>query len=135
MNRRTFLASLPIIAVGEEKKKETTIQQGVRELKDITPNELEELLKWCDINLDKVITVDERDEPSLHPKYQFTYISEFDNKPVIVAEYYYLCSTMYNEWDEETLYVSMGDISVRMGPIKDGVEAVRWFLERGFKVL
>ena len=118
----------------------TVIRQGTRQLKDITPEEIEELMSWCNMNPEAFETVEGLvgegiKEKSYHPKYFFKYVenSFYAGTGAIVGEYS-IRYTFENECDEEEFIITIGELSTRCFPLKGNVETVRWFLDHGFKV-
>lgn len=121
------------------------LRQGSRRLKDITPEELSELLAWTEIDPEDVITVEEmqqeRDKPvaSLHPHYCFEYVEGEPAvaRPDIIFFSYWSCDNAddYAEWSEVDGCIQIGDVRTYGGcSIASPGELVKWFLNHGFKV-
>jgi hypothetical protein len=148
MDRRMFLKAAGaglahpagLLAMGP-----ALVRQGERQLKDITPAEIEEIIAWMRINPKRVCTVkdqqSEQDEPvqSLHPVY---YCKYDEGEPEIgvresVTFHYWWSSTNENgtEWDEGDARIEIGDIMAHYCySIAKPDDLVKWFLEHGFKV-
>lgn len=121
------------------------VRQGNRRLKDITPDELMELLAWAKIDTEDVMTVEEmqqdRGKPiaSLHPQYCFKYE---EGRPGTSLQdkiwfQYWWCDYMeeYPEWEEANGCIEIGGIWTHVGySVDDPIELVRWFLDHAFKV-
>ena len=150
MDRRVFLKATGaglvhpagLLALGP-----ALVRQGNRRLKDITPDELMELLAWAKIDAADVTTVEdtqrERGRPiaSLHPQYCFEYR---EGKPAtglpdtIWFRYWWCGSTdddsEYEEGEVDGC-IEIGDVRTHdCYSIASPTELVKWFLDHGFKV-
>ncbi len=121
------------------------VRQGNRRLKDITPDELMEILAWAEIDVENVTTVEdmqrERNKAiaSLHPRYCFEYHEGTASTYVegIIWFRYRWCGYTDSGWecDETDGSIEIGDIRTRDGyPIASPAKMVRWFLDHSFKV-
>jgi len=121
------------------------VRQGNRRLRDITPDELMELLAWAKIDPEDVMTVEEVQQDrgkavaSLHPQYCFEYR---EGKPDTGRQDriwfgYWWCDYTddYGEWEEGDGCIEIGGVWTHNGySIDDPIELVKWFLGHGFKV-
>lgn len=150
MDRRMFLKAAGaglmhpagVLALGP-----ALVRQGNRRLKDITPDELMELLVWAEIDAEDITTVEdtqrERGKPiaSLHPQYCFEY---HEGKPGTGLQdriwFRYWWCDRDPEWDEAECgevdgCIEIGDMRTHDDyPIASPIDLVRWFLDHGFKV-
>jgi hypothetical protein len=148
MDRRMFLKATGaglvqpagLLALGP-----ALVRQGNRRLKDITPDELMELLVWAKIDVEDVTTVEdmqrERGKPiaSLHPQYWFEYYEgkpDIDLQDSIWFRYWWCISTDdSSEYDEVDGCIEIGDIRTHdCYSIASPIEMVKWFLGHGFRV-
>jgi hypothetical protein len=148
MNRRVFLKATGVGLVHPTRLLTfgpALVRQGNRRLKDITPDELMELLAWADIDVENLMTVEEakqdRGKPiaSLHPEYYFEYAEE--NFGTSLEEKiwfrYWWCDyeDEYPEWEEAGGCIKIGAVWGHYGyAIPSPLEVVKWFLSHGFKV-
>lgn len=148
MNRRMFLTgtgaglvhSLELLGLGP-----AVIRQGDRQLKDITADELMELLAWANIKVEDVTTLEdgqrERGKPiaSLHPHYYFEYMEgePKTGRPECIWFRYWWCDSTNDdpEWTEVDGCIEVGEVRTHDGyTIASPSELVKWFLDHGFKV-
>ena len=148
MNRRMFLTGtgaglvhpVGLLALGP-----AVIRQGDRRLKDITVDELMELLAWAEIKLEDLTTLEEeqreRRKPiaSLHPHYYLEYMEGEPKagRPECIWFRYWWCDPADDEpeWTQVDGYIEVGDVRIHDGyTIASASESVKWFLDHGFKV-
>ncbi len=150
MDRRVFLKATGVGLVhpaGLMALRPALVRQGNRRLKDITADELMELLAWAKIDAGDVATIEdtqrERGKPvaSLHPQYCFEYR---EGKPAIdvpdcIWFRYWWCDSTDDDWgcDEEEVdgCIEIGAVWSHDGyAIASPTKLVKWFLDHGFKV-
>ena len=148
MDRRVFLEATGagllhpagLLTVGP-----ALVRQGNRRLKDITPDELMELLAWANIDVRDVMTVEEAEEDcgrpvaSLHPEYYFKYRPEDPDTGLDERIWfrYWWCDyeDEHPEWEEAGGSIEIGAVWGHYGyAVPNPIELVKWFLEHGFKV-
>jgi hypothetical protein len=149
MNRRIFLKATGaglVHPAGLLTLGPALVRRGNRRLKDITPDELMELLAWAEIDLEDVTTVEdmarERGRPivSLHPQYWFHYCEGKPDvgRPDSIWFRYWPCVSTdddISEYDQADGCIEIGGVWAHGGyPIATPVELVKWFLSHGFKV-
>jgi hypothetical protein len=136
-----FLHPAGLLAVGP-----ALVRQGNRRLKDITSDELMELLVWAKIDVGDVTTVEDMERErgksvaSLHPQYWFEYCQGepdtglpesiwFRHRACVSTDDY------ISEYDQVDGCIEIGDIRTHEGyPIARPIEMVKWFLGHGFQV-
>lgn len=148
MDRRMFLKASAVgvvhqgalVAVGP-----AIVCQGNRCLKDITPEELMELVAWAEIATEDVLTIGEAqqecDRPidSLHPQYSFEYSDgkADDSLPDRIWFRYWRYDETGDcaEWEAVDGCIEVGEVRTYDGySIASPPDQVKWFLEHGFRV-
>jgi hypothetical protein len=148
VDRRGFLRALGMGAacgVAAPAVGSSTVRQGNRELKEMTPSEIEEILAWPEIGAKDIWTVDEYKlnawewavagfpnppafPTSMHPIYMAMYREGFNGgKPYI---------TLFSRdkgWDN-CIEIMMGEVWISYGCHVSSPTIVKWFLDHGFKV-
>lgn len=99
-----------------------------RELSSLKPEEIEELMQICGIDLNDIIEIDKKsDKQSLHPKYGFYFGEQTgDETQKCICFYYWERGT--NEYLDAYCEISVGQVW-GWKPI----EIVKWFLDNGWK--
>ncbi len=120
--------------------------QGNRRLKDITLDELTELLAWAEINVEDVTTVEEAERErgryiaSLHPRYCFEYREGSPDGafPERIWFSFWSCVSRDDEIPEYDVVDGCIEIGGVWGygyyRIGSPTRIVKWFLDHGFKV-
>jgi len=148
MNRRMFLKAGSfgfvhqgtLLALGP-----AMVCQGNRRLKDITAEELTELVALAGIAPEDVTTTEEaqreraRPVDSLHSQHYFEYREgkpDTDLHDRIWFEYWWCDETDdCREWKKVDGCIEIGEVRTHEGySIASPAEQVKWFLEHGFKV-
>jgi hypothetical protein len=148
--RRSFLKATAgglahpatLVAIGP-----ALVRQGNRRLKDITADELMQLLAWAGIETEDLVTLEDikrrRATPiaSLHPQYYFEHTEGKPGTDVRDRIWfrYWWWDQADEDWggDEEEVdgCIEIGAVWSRDGyAITSPTKLVRWFLDRGFKV-
>ena len=99
---------------------------GKRELKDMTEEEFEELLKVAGLDCKNIESNDNHNPASMFKKY--------DVKCKNNNFYTQYWTQNIDDWDETELEIEAGTVWMHGNYFKP-VEVMRWFIERGFNVL
>lgn len=147
LTRREAIKGIPgaLLCAGAasagETRQSSMISKPLRQLRDITPEELRELADWCNMDWNAFFDIEDMEEEakgtSLHPEKYFNYCDHWldDGPPAIIARYEELYSGPGGrEVSDEDFIIQMGEVGMRWGMLHGAVETVRWFLDHGFDV-
>ena len=101
-----------------------------RSLKSLTPEEIEDLLKTADVNINSLQEVDGKSSDSLHPKYEVKFAEGDDTKNEHLA--FTTWESGLEDWNDHEGEIFVGEVWDHVYGPSNSIAVIRWFLEHGW---